>query len=195
MPSRRSPRRISVWATTRRASRSWRTSSRWPRPPTTSGDRVRPAPTSASSSAGDDSTRYATTYTGRTAQAGGPRGPWVASALLLQRPLLHSWHSLTWGLWRAQMAVTNFVRHYEISRDMVQSSQGSMAQLEQARVYLGIARVSAPCTIHRPYDRTEMHRTSSLLSSLRQDPHPHWTEARAVPCSCIAVPACVDAWP
>lgn len=41
------------------------------------------------------------------------------------------------------MAVTNFQRHYEIARDMVQSSQGSMAQLTEAQVYLGIARGNA----------------------------------------------------
>ena len=42
-----------------------------------------------------------------------------------------------------QMAVTNFQRKYEISRDMVESGQGKVQELAEAQIYLGISRGNA----------------------------------------------------
>jgi hypothetical protein len=45
-----------------------------------------------------------------------------------------------------QSAVNNLQRKYEISRDLLQSGQGTMQQFTDAQIYLGIARGNAMIT-------------------------------------------------
>ena len=41
------------------------------------------------------------------------------------------------------MAVTNLKKKYEISRDLTRGGQGSMKELTEAQIYLGIAKGNA----------------------------------------------------